>query len=347
MNRLKVTFIILLSCFTFAESPVYAVPASASAISAEAAEDASVDASENQNTEDNSDTTKADVKADSNDDQSDTADAEGTSQTDNSETESNETESSNAASSDDSYGTQSDLITEHLGSAVTSVNYDGVEPSATTGWITLQSYVPSDFTDDCYVILMNTKTTKSYGFNLYAINNYAEMLCLPAGWYVIVDGGAYPQTTKNQQFFFEPKQVQVTANTSSLFITRLRDSNNMLRNDYPDSASSMTKEKAEQKSKELMEKQDAANNGESVTSGGTVKYNDTDQDTSSVTPSPTGTIDQNREENRTDLPMTWWQRLLWVILLAAIPLTIIGIVSRRRAGKNSKNHRTFHYRIDR
>ena len=56
-----------------------------------------------------------------------------------------------------------------------------------------------------YMIVMNTKTLQSYGAFLTEMNDYAQMLCLPSGDYVIVTGGLVNQDSDDPDenlFFF-------------------------------------------------------------------------------------------------------------------------------------------------
>ena len=128
-------------------------------------------------------------------------------------------------------------LVDEIGSSGKSVIWNGVTPNGATGWVTLHSLVPSTVHDDVYMIVMNTKTLQSYGAFLTEMNDYAQMLCLPSGDYVIVTGGLVNQDSDDPDenlFFFEPEQIHVEAGVSSLYSVRLHDSENPTRRDYAD-----------------------------------------------------------------------------------------------------------------
>ena len=227
-------------------------------------------------------------------------------------------------------------LVDEIGSSGKSVIWNGVTPNGATGWVTLHSLVPSTVHDDVYMIVMNTKTLQSYGAFLTEMNDYAQMLCLPSGDYVIVTGGLVNQDSDDPDenlFFFEPEQIHVEAGVSSLYSVRLHDSENPTRRDYADLAGTLSEEEAKKQSEELLEaeKENGSSDERDV---GEIYEKPSDDETKPATISP---IEENRKQVKQG--WTWWQILLFTILLAMIPAGLLYLFV--------KKHGDLSFKIDR
>lgn len=227
-------------------------------------------------------------------------------------------------------------LVDEIGNSGKSVIWNGVTPNGATGWVTLHSLVPSTVHDDVYMIVMNTKTLQSYGAFLTEMNDYAQMLCLPSGDYVIVTGGLVNQDSDDPDqnlFFFEPEQIQVEAGVSSLYSVRLHDSENPTRRDYADLEGTLSEEEAKKQSKELLEAEKERGTGD-ARDAGEIYEKPSDEKTKPAAISP---IEENRKQVRKS--WTWWQILLFTVLLALIPAGLLYLFV--------KKHGDLSFKIDR
>ena len=236
-----------------------------------------------------------------------------------------------------------------MGSAGNSVIYGGVEPAGNTGYMTFHAVVPSTIHGSVYLVVINTATTQAYGVVMGEINAFSQMVCLPAGEYIVNAGGVTGDA--EGRYYFSAEQVYVYANTSSLYSIRLRDSVDRNRTDYADMKAEMDPETAERISLSLVQQEiNSYDEGETMQAeqlvgeaDGSVKTRTdirleregnqtTDTEKEHINP-----LMMNREVEAEE-EMPWWKKLL-VAILVILP-SVIGIWL-------VKKYSDIHYRNDR
>lgn len=143
-----------------------------------------------------------------------------------------------------------DELVSRLGRSAKTIIFDGVEPDASCGWMTFKVIPPSTVHGQIFLLVMNETTYQVYGIVLLEVNSYSQMVCLPAGTYIIVDGGS--GSDSDSRYFFEAEEVRVVAQTSSVYTTYLFDSVDPKRTDYPTGKNPITQKTAEQEAKEKL-----------------------------------------------------------------------------------------------
>ena len=79
------------------------------------------------------------------------------------------------------------------------------------GYLTIEAKVNAEISDTVYVQFFNIKTYEEYAYYLYAVNDYKTSVELPAGSYIVSDGGL-PYDTKGlyrieeKQFVIKPSE---------------------------------------------------------------------------------------------------------------------------------------------
>lgn len=78
---------------------------------------------------------------------------------------------------------------EGEGDTAYDVIIGGVTPNKKTGYLTVHADVPVNVHEEVYLYFIHMGTMKEYGIYLYEINDYTDSLCLPAGNYMVEEGG--------------------------------------------------------------------------------------------------------------------------------------------------------------
>lgn len=93
------------------------------------------------------------------------------------------------------------------GDAPDDVKIGGVAPDDRTGYLTIHADVPVNVHEEVYVYFMHMGTMKEYGIYLYEINNYSGSLCLPAGNYMVEEGGL--SLDSSNKYFAVTRQFRI------------------------------------------------------------------------------------------------------------------------------------------
>lgn len=101
------------------------------------------------------------------------------------------------------------------------VHYGSVQASADTGYITFVASVPEYIHEEAYVNIINMNTYKLYGCKLYEVNGYSAQLCVPAGIYMINEGGLSADTV--HRFYVNESQFQVKSGSQQTVVFEIVD----------------------------------------------------------------------------------------------------------------------------
>ena len=183
------------------------------------------------------------------------------------------------------------------------VNFGGVTPSANTGYVNFFTQLPEYVHENAYVIVMNLNTGAMFGCRTYEINGFQAQICLPAGIYMISEGGLSSDSVG--RFYALSQQFQVKSGSQQTIVAEIADTHPELAEQaYPESKpSEETVETAE----------------ETASNGATEKVitKSSDAETSFENPE-----EESKKENRGKL----WKTVVLTIFFTVIPLTLFTIM---------------------
>ena len=183
------------------------------------------------------------------------------------------------------------------------VNFGGVTPNANTGYVNFFTQLPEYVHENAYVIVMNLNTGAMFGCRTYEINGFQAQICLPAGIYMISEGGLSSDSVG--RFYALSQQFQVKSGSQQTIVAEIADTHPELADQaYPESKSS----------EEAIETTE-----ETASNGATEKViaKSSDAETSFETPE-----EESKKENTGKL----WKTVVLTIFFTVIPLTLFTIM---------------------
>lgn len=183
------------------------------------------------------------------------------------------------------------------------VNFGGVTPSANTGYVNFFTQLPEYVHENAYVIVMNLNTGAMFGCRTYEINGFQAQICLPAGIYMISEGGLSSDSVG--RFYALSQQFQVKSGSQQTIVAEIADTHPELADQaYPESKSA----------EETVETTE-----ETASNGATEKVvtKSSDAETSFENPE-----EESKKENIGKL----WKTVVLTIFFTVIPLALFTIM---------------------
>lgn len=102
------------------------------------------------------------------------------------------------------------------------ISFGGVIPGTNTGYVNFFTEMPEYVHENAYVIVMNLNTGAMFGCRTYEVNGFQAQICLPAGIYMISEGGLSSDTTG--RFYMLSQQFQVKSGSQQTIVAQIADS---------------------------------------------------------------------------------------------------------------------------
>lgn len=120
------------------------------------------------------------------------------------------------------------------GESYGEIDYEGVKPSADTGYVNFILNVPDYIHETAFVNVINLNTAKLYGCMTQEQNGFCRQICLPSGVYQANEGGLIQDTTG--RFYIKPVQFNVKSGSKQDIIIEVIDGKPELEDQaYPES----------------------------------------------------------------------------------------------------------------
>lgn len=195
---------------------------------------------------------------------------------------------------------------ELKGDDASGIIYGGVPATELTGYITFAANVPEYIHEEVYVDIINLNTYKIYGCKLYEANGYSAQICVPAGIYMINEGGLTADV--GARFYAKGQQFQVKRASTRTLVVDIVDTE-------PDLAEKAYSETAQEPSSKIIS-----------TSADAYKIKPEGQD------EPFDNHNRNNIEQSKlpeDKTMPWHITVLLTALFTGVPIGILIIYSKK------------------
>lgn len=184
------------------------------------------------------------------------------------------------------------------------VQFGGITPGTNTGYVNFFTQLPEYIHENAYVIVMNLNTGAMFGCRTYEINGFQAQICLPAGIYMISEGGLSSDSVG--RFYAMSQQFQVKSGSQQTIVADIVDT-------HPELAEKAYPEDNVTESQVESAETETTDNGTSEK----VITKPADAESNESTPE-----DQNAKEKR----HTTWLTVVLTILFTVIPLSIFAIL---------------------
>lgn len=101
------------------------------------------------------------------------------------------------------------------------VIFGGITPGTNTGYVNVFTELPEYVHENAYAIILNLNTGEMYGCRTYEVNGFQAQICVPAGIYMISEGGLSSDSVG--RFYAMNQQFQVKPGSQQTIIAKIVD----------------------------------------------------------------------------------------------------------------------------